>query len=325
MSLTEKLKKRLATEKFISVAEYMSACLLDPEFGYYATRTPFGTKGDFITAPEISQIFGEIIGAWVASAWQSAGNPEASIVELGGGRGTLMHDALRATKNVPHFHARTQVVMVEASPALAKQQQEILRDAHPNTTTQTALLPLPERSCFFIANEFFDALPIEQTINGKLRRIVWDGAFKFENLGQGEIMERCPEAKAIMQQICGHLKAHGGALIVADYGYTKAAPGETLQAVKNHAYVDVLATPGEADLTAHVNFEALATIAKRHQLHTRLQTQGDFLHENAAEFRAAALCKGRDAGQQAEIVQGLERLMAPHQMGELFKVMTILA
>jgi NADH dehydrogenase [ubiquinone] 1 alpha subcomplex assembly factor 7 len=323
MNFRDALIAQTKQHKTISVAEYMRACVQE----YYATATPFGAAGDFITAPEISQIFGEIIGAWVAQAWLDAGSPQASIVELGGGRGTLMKDALRATKGVPQFHASTNVIMVESSPALAQMQMDALTAAHPRVSKQTAIEPLPNQPVFFIANEFFDALPIEQTIDGVPRMIMWDEdfGFRFQDSGQGEIREYCPAAEAIMHTICAHIKARGGALIAADYGYAKAVSGDTLQAVKNHRFVGAFESAGEADLTAHVNFEALMQIATTHGLQARLQTQGGFLQENGAELRAEALCRHADKPQQNNIIQGLERLMQPDKMGELFKVLAVWA
>lgn len=321
-NLRDRLKARIDAEGFISVADYMQACVQT----YYATQQPFGVQGDFTTAPEISQIFGEIIGAWVAHAWLTSGMSQAAMVELGGGRGTLMKDALRATQTVSQFHERIQVVMVESSVALAKLQRETLAGAHPRVSSQTGIDPLPPCPCFFIANEFFDALPIEQTVQAEVRKIIWEHeSFAFNAAQTGTIRERCPPAETLMQRLCAHLKTYGGALLAADYGHTKTRSGDTLQAVKNHRYIDIFACPGEADITAHVNFETLAAIATNQGLTVEVLTQGAFLQRHGAKLRLAALCKHADQAQQDQIVQGLERLMAPEQMGELFKVLLVVA
>lgn len=326
------------------MADYMEAC----NTHYYATRDPFGTQGDFTTAPEISQIFGELIGAWLASAWQQLGNPKAVLCEVGPGRGTLMKDILRATRNVPQFHASIRVRMIETSPTLTALQRKTLNNAHGDIEWKTSLDDLPSLPLLLVANEFFDALPIHQFLqNGEERRIgLKEDTFCW--LQEGAVTrEASPASLAVMQVIARHIKTHSGAALVVDYGYDTRhrepeakqssftdkldrvvanAPRDngnrdTLQALKNHQFVDILSTPGEADLTAHVDFGALQQQAVG--LRTHYTTQGEFLRRLGAELRAATLCKNASSEQQKTILSGLERIVAPSQMGELFKVLAI--
>lgn len=319
---------------------------------YYATRDPFGTSGDFTTAPEISQIFGELVGAWLADTWAKLGSPKAVLCEIGPGRGTLMKDILRATRNVPQFHASLRVRMIETSPTLTALQRKTLSGAHADIEWKTSLDDLPSLPLLLVANEFFDALPIHQFLqSGEERSIgLKDDAFCW--LQEGAVVrETSPASLAVMQAIATHIKAHAGAALVADYGYdtrhcepeakqsslAKRTTGrldrfvanaprddenrDTLQALKNHAFHNPLETPGEADLTAHVDFGALQQQAQG--LQTHYTTQGEFLRRLGAELRAATLCKQATPEQQKAILSGLERIVAPSQMGELFKVLAV--
>ncbi len=346
MTLKETLCLRLQTQRWMSVADYMEYCLTDPAQGYYTTRVPFGADGDFITAPDISQMFGEIIGAWLACAWQQAGSHPATLLELGGGRGTLMRDVLRATSHVPAFHAHSAVRMIETSPVLARMQLETLAQAHPRISMHSALLPLPPRPLYAVANEFFDALPVCQIVYAGGAWYEWGvveesgvlhmalsttpcegpaDAQALPTAQEGDVLERCPAAETIMTQLCNHIASYGGALIFADYGYADAAYGSTLQAVKEHRRVDVCAYPGTSDLTAHVHFGALMRIARAHHCAAQLTTQGEFLEQHGIYVRLKTLSDGQEDKEKNKLIQDVERLVSPQHMGALFKVMTVVA
>jgi NADH dehydrogenase [ubiquinone] 1 alpha subcomplex assembly factor 7 len=297
---------------------------------YYATRDPFGQKGDFTTAPEISQIFGELIGAWLAETWLRLGSPKAVLCEAGPGRGTLMKDILRATRNVPQFHASICIRMIENSPVLEALQRKTLQELHRDIEWKTSFDELPSLPLLLVANEFFDALPVHQYMgNGEERTIGLKGGELYW-MQEGEAtLERSPVSLAIMQRIAAHIHAHSGAALVIDYGYENergyetSEGADTFQALRNHLYANPLQTPGEADLTAHVDFGELARTATEANTHPHLTTQGDFLRRLGAELRATALCKNTSNEQRTTILQGLERLLSPRQMGTLFKVLVV--
>ncbi len=336
MSLRDRLLARIASDGPISVAEFMADALLDPDFGYYTTRDPLGRGGDFITAPEISQMFGELIGLAVAQAWMDQGSPQGVILaELGPGRGTLMRDALRATRQVPGFSP--QVVLVEASPTLRRAQEELLADHCPIWVESVEALP--EGPLYLVANEFFDALPIRQFRRDgpgwREIRIGADGEKLTFGLGQrqaqpvldhrlrdtrdGDIVEICPALSPIVGTIGARIARHGGTALVIDYGSWRSL-GDTLQALQGHESADPLDAPGKADLTAHVDFEAIANAA-RPARHTQLMPQGVFLERLGITARARALA-GNLAESALEIhVAGHRRLTHPDEMGNLFKVM----
>ena len=329
------------------VAQFMAACLGDPSAGYYTTRDPFGRGGDFITAPEVSQMFGELVGAACVSAYQALGEPgRFNLVELGPGRGTLMADLLRIAALRPAFLEAASLHLVETSPHLRKKQQETLASAPLKPVFLNTLQDLPHGPLILVANEFFDALPIHQFIrtdDGWCERVIGldnEGVLTFgagaprmpdsqlpsifEECPVGKIVETQPTANAIAQELGARLAQHGGAALIIDYGYLKTAPGDTLQALYRHAHDDVLAHPGEADLTAHVNFEALAAAgvkggAKAHPP----MTQGDFLLQTGLLERAGALGAGKTHSEQESIRDAVERLAAPDQMGNLFKVLAL--
>ncbi len=305
----------------MTVAEYMRRCAAH----YYAARDPLGAHGDFTTAPEISQIFGELIGAWLAHAWRQLGAPASvALCELGPGRGTLMRDALRATRGVAGFHDALHLRMVETSPLLRTRQQELLADAHPRIVWQERLEPLPPLPLLLIANEFFDALPVRQYIGRRERRIALAGDRLIWQPEGGVTRETSPDSTALMARIARHITAYAGAALVVDYGYSAAAQADTLQAMRGHAYADPLERPGEADLTAHVDFTALMrTAATAGAQAWGPAGQGDFLQRLGAGWRTAALCRQASPGQRNVLLSGLERLVAPHHMGELFKVMAV--
>jgi len=328
--LEDIIKDRIRELGTISVAEYMELALSHPEHGYYMLRDPLGSTGDFTTAPEISQVFGEIIGAWLAHCWQALGTPrEVALVELGAGRGTLMADILRATKNVTGkfggFHDAISVHLVEISPTLRQKQWKNLVTKHPRLEWHDNIETLPQMPLLLVANEFFDALPIRQFIDSKERMVVIDndGKLQFSDTN-GQITETCEPAIAIIKTIAEHIKTHGGAALIIDYGYTDGSAGDTLQAMKNHDFYPVLQDAGDADITAHVDFKALAEAAQSDGINVHEAIpQGAFLMRLGAGERTTFLCQSANAEQQKLLISGLKRLADPEQMGKLFKVMAI--
>jgi SAM-dependent MidA family methyltransferase len=338
--LGDRLARRIAATGPLTVAEFMADCLLDPTHGYYATRDPLGAAGDFTTAPEISQMFGELLGLCLAQAWIDQGAPGRIVLaELGPGRGTLMADALRATRSVPGFHAALSVHLVEASPALRARQAETLAEAAP--VWHDRIEGLPEAPLFLLANEFFDALPVRQFVRlaqgwGE-RMVVLDGgrlgfalsppgpvaalAHRLADTRPGEVVELCPAAAPIAAEIGRRVAAHGGAALVIDYGGWRSR-GDTLQAVRRHAAEDPLAHPGEADLTAHVDFEALA-LAARPAAHAGPVAQGVFLERLGITARARALAARLTGEALGSHVAAHRRLTHPEEMGRVFHVLSI--
>ena len=280
---------------------------------YYATRDPLGADGDFITAPEISQMFGELVGAALADCWARAGSPpEAVYAELGPGRGTLAADAMRVLRRAGFAGA---VHLVETSPALRAEQERVV----PEAVSHESIDELPEAPLLLVANEFFDALPIRQFVAGIERRVVVAaGGLAFDR--DGEVIEQSPARTEAAAAVARHLADHGGVAIVIDYGHSKTAPGDTLQAVKVHGYAPVLADPGEQDLTSHVDFEALIKAALDAGARvTPLSEQGEWLQRLGIDARAAALSKAHPE-RADEIAATLHRLCDAKQMGRLFKV-----
>nr|WP_244313924.1 class I SAM-dependent methyltransferase [Roseibium denhamense] len=342
-----KIKARIAASGPLTIAEFMSVCLTDPEAGYYTTREPFGAKGDFITAPEVSQMFGELIGAVCLGGYEAIGRPEAfHLVELGPGRGTLMADFLRMAALRPAFLDAGELHLVEMSARLRALQSETLKAAPLTPHFQDRFQDVPEGPLILVANEFFDALPIHQFVRTKggwqERHIGLDASGELcfgvgsvrlpealtpasaQDAPLGSILETQPAANAIAHDIGSRIASHGGIALFIDYGYEKPAAGDTLQALHKHAFDDVLAHPGEADLTAHVNFEALAAAAKdAGAAALPLMTQGDFLLKSGLLERAGSLGTGRPHTEQEAIRDAVERLAGPDQMGKLFKVLAI--
>jgi SAM-dependent MidA family methyltransferase len=337
--LARKLRRLIDANGPIGVDTFMAHCLGDPEHGYYMTRDPLGARGDFITAPEVSQMFGEILGAWLIHAWRLAGAlAPARLVELGPGRGTLMADILRVAEKAPDFAAAASVHLVETSPVLARRQAETLRgrDVHWHST----LRELPAGPMLLVANEFFDALPIRQFVrkDGAWReRVVGldaDARLSF-GLGPGRLLEgpdapdgsvfeASPAAQALAAEIAARIAAAKGAALVIDYGHAESVLGETLQAVRGHGYADPLEAPGEADLTAHVDFSALARCAASEgaAAHGPI-TQREFLLKLGLKERAARLASGADDATRTTLEAAVQRLSGPAGMGELFKVLAL--
>lgn len=331
------LIRRIRETGPMTLAAYMAECLFHPMHGYYTTREPFGAQGDFTTAPEISQMFGELLGLCLAQSWLDQGAPgRFTLAELGPGRGTLMADVLRATRSVPGFHAAMQVALVEASPRLRAMQQAKLSGYQ--VTWSDDVTALPEAPLFLLANEFFDALPIRQfTRQGQAWAEtmvgVADGALVFgrgppvalgmlaHRLGDtadGDVVEMCPGAAAIIGTVGAHIAQHGGAALIIDYGAWQGH-GDTFQALRHHGFADPLAAPGMADLTAHVDFAALARAA--HPAHTAFTTQGALLMALGIESRAAALAARLQGDALISHHAALHRLTATAEMGQLFKVL----
>lgn len=335
--LARLLIERIRETGPIKVADYMAECLLHPVHGYYSTRDPFGAAGDFTTAPEISQIFGELIGLALAQAWLDRGSPAPfTLAELGPGRGTLMADILRATKGVPGFHAAAQVVLVEASPVLRRRQKQTISRGHDlGLRWIEAAGDLPEQPLFLVANEFFDALPIHQyqfVKGGWHERLIGlqDGALAFglaegptipgtmamHQREEGLVIEENRIGRFVMRQVHHRLYHHGGLALVIDYGDWQSR-GDTLQALRKHAFDDPLAHPGEADLTAHVDFEALAGEAHSYT------TQGAFLAHLGIDARAERLARNLTGAPLESHWAAHRRLTHPAEMGSLFKVLAI--
>jgi SAM-dependent MidA family methyltransferase len=323
----------------ITLADYMATCLMHPEWGYYATRDPFGATGDFITAPEISQMFGELIGLALAQCWLDQGAPTPFILaEAGPGRGTMMKDILRATAKVPGFHAAMRLTLIETSPSLRQVQKETLK--RQDIRWVDGVEALPELPLYLVANEFFDALPIRQAERaGALWRerlvgvrggdlslglsgpvAIAELAHRLEDTKDGDVVEFCPQARAIAATIGGHIEARGGAALIIDYGDWRAL-GDTFQAVKGHEMTDPLADPGQADLTAHVDFEALADASP--SSHSRLTPQGVFLERLGLSQRAQTLASGLSGAALENHLAAYQRLTDAHEMGTLFKVMAL--
>ena len=302
----------------------MQLALYDPEYGYYTTREPFGRGGDFVTAPEISQLFGEMIGLWIADFWLRSGSPKMRLVECGGGRGTLMQDILRTTKNLPNLHSQLQVTMVEISPRLIALQQAALQQ-YPFVSWAKDLGDIPA-DCFtiIIGNEFLDALPIRQYVGDTERKIILNTNSELEFSINGTIREECPALEGVIHLTARSLQK-GGACLFVDYGYADAAPPEgTLQAVKAHQYHNIFADIGEADLTALVDFGAVTKHAENAGLIAHpLITQGLFLERMGIRTRADTLAAKANDAQKLELRQAVDRLLSPTQMGSLFKVLCL--
>lgn len=343
------LKKRvtslIAASGPIGVADYMALCLFDPTDGYYTTREPFGAAGDFTTAPEISQMFGELVAVWLYAAWQAAGKPaNATLAEIGPGRGTLMKDMLRVLRKLdPAFVAN--VALIETSPRLRDVQEKTLANSGVKIEWHETVASLAGAPLFIVGNELFDAIPTRQFVKvgaewheraigideaGELVFVAGPSTIEAALLPlgardapEGSIFEFAPARTATMEAIAERIAASGGAGLFFDYGHLESDIGDTLQALRKHRYDDVLATPGEADLTSHVDFSALAIAARAHRLVAHLATQGEFLLALGLLERAGKLGANADDKARAKIQSEVERLAGPGAMGTLFKVIAI--
>jgi NADH dehydrogenase [ubiquinone] 1 alpha subcomplex assembly factor 7 len=337
MSLKARLTAEIAAGGPIDVAAFMTRCLHDPLDGYYATRPTLGERGDFITAPLVSQMFGELIGLWLIETWRGLGSPARCVLaEAGPGDGTLMADVLRAARLVPAFLRALEVWLIEASAPLRASQVERLSDVGPRWATSLGDLPT-DAPLLLIANEFLDCLPARQfqrTASGWAERVIGldeDGRLAFGlrpapvpfgDAPVGIVVERSPAQEAFTSDLAGRLVGQGGAALLIDYGRDAPGCGDTLQALAGHSKVDVLQSAGAADLTVHVDFQAVLAAARTAGADGALLTQAEFLRRLGVEARAAALAKARP-DRAATIARQLERLIAPDQMGQLFKATAI--
>ena len=310
--LERALRQRIAAEGPITVEAYMEAC----NAYYYATRDPLGARGDFTTAPEISQMFGEMVGAALADCWKQAGAPaDAIYVELGPGRGTLAGDALRVMRGAGF---RGEVHLVETSPVLRVIQRQAVADAQWHDRAED----VPAKPLLLVANEFLDALPIRQHVHGIERRILLSGGgLAFDR--DGEIFETSPAREQAVNSIALCLAAMGGGAVIIDYGHDRSGAGDTLQAVRGHRFAPILADPGEQDLTSHVDFEHVADVARNAgAVATPVISQGDWLIRLGIEARAQALSRANPE-RAGDVQSALDRLTSRDQMGNLFKVIAI--
>jgi SAM-dependent MidA family methyltransferase len=346
--LETELRRLISVAGPMPVWKFMSLCLSHPQHGYYVTQDPFGAGGDFTTAPEISQMFGELLGVWALAVWRMMGAPEnVRLVELGPGRGTMMKDALRALRSSPDFRQAISLHLVEVSPVLESVQRDMLDSQDVPMLWHRTFADVPDGPMIVLANEFIDALPVHQAVkqaDGWHERVVGldgEGRFAFgvasdriahferivpksaREAPLGAIYEWRPDAVAF--DIARKVRHQGAALII-DYGHGESGVGDTLQAIGRHKFADALKQPGRVDITAHVDFQAFGAAAE--SMNARVQgpaTQRDFLRRMGIELRAQGLKAGASAQQGADIDAAVARLMetGPTGMGELFKVMAI--
>lgn len=345
MSLRDRLEALIAAEGPLTVAQWMDRCLHDPQGGYYATRPALGVEGDFLTAPLVSQMFGELLGLWSASVWMEMGRPErVRWVELGPGDGTLMADARRAAaRAAPAFLAAADIVLVETSAPLRARQRKALGSAPPRWAERLdavqAGAPL-----IVLANEFLDCLPARQFVRTGAawaeRRVGLgaDGGFRFglspppggfapppwaAEAPEGSVLEVSPAQERLGAELGARLVCDGGAALLIDYGRAAPGFGDTLQALRRHAQADPLAAPGEADLTVHADFPAVAAAARAAGAEaSRVLTQSELLQRLGIAARAEALARARP-DQAERLGRQLHRLLAPGEMGELFKALAV--
>jgi NADH dehydrogenase [ubiquinone] 1 alpha subcomplex assembly factor 7 len=345
-ALATVLRQRIAGDGPISVHDFMEACLADRGAGYYLTRQPIGKDGDFITAPEISQMFGELIGAWAAAIWQSMGEP-VTVAELGPGRGTLLADALRAWRSVPKFLDSASIALIETSPVLRETQKQTLRASPAPLCWYESLEDVPHGPLIVIANEFIDALPVRQFVR---QDGVWHercvmlndtGDFVFcagatgdrdalppslqsMDAADGAVVETRPAVAPLLSGLAARAKQAPVAMLIADYGHERSGIGDTLQGVRRHRFADPLAMPGDADLTAHVDFAALKQTATDLGLAAfGPMPQGEFLLKLGLAERCDNLARNATEPQRAAVLSGVARLADPRQMGLLFKMIVL--
>lgn len=346
--LSVRLKAQIARTGPISVERFMDVCMADATAGYYPSKQPIGAGGDFITAPEVSQVFGELLGLWAYAVWQSMGSPGRVILaELGPGRGTLMADALRGLRRLPGFMDSVKVALVETSGPLRRAQEDALADSGADISWHTRIEDLPPGPAIVLANEFIDALPIRQLVwrNGQWRercvRIGADGGFAFcdgpplaveslrrnaelQQLPDGSILEIRPAANAVIAALAARAEDAPLAALLIDYGHGATACGDTLQAVSRHKFADPLQAPGNVDLTAHVDFGALKDAAEANGLLAYgPKPQGALLLELGLEARLERLCANASDDEREALVSGTRRLVDPAAMGVIFKALAI--
>ena len=351
MSLRDRLEAQVAAEGPLTVAQWMDACLHDPAGGYYATRPALGADGDFLTAPLVSQMFGELLGLWSVAVWMALGRPERVLwVELGPGDGTLIADARRAAaRAVPAFVATAEIVLVETSAPLRERQRAALGGAPPLWADRLEDVE-PAAPLIVLANEFLDCLPARQFVRtGAGGRAGWaerrvglapEGGFRFglsppptgfapppsaADAAEGAVLELSPAQARLGAELGARLVRDGGAALLIDYGRAAPGLGDTLQALRRHAKVDPLADPGEVDLTVHADFPTVAAAARAAgATASRVLTQSELLQRLGIAARAEALARARP--DRAETIgRQLHRLLAPGEMGELFKALALTA
>jgi NADH dehydrogenase [ubiquinone] 1 alpha subcomplex assembly factor 7 len=351
-ALAAALRDEIRRNGPVTLARYMEQALHHPTWGYYRSRDPLGAAGDFTTAPEISQMFGEMIGVWLAVLWQQMGSPAAvRLIELGPGRGTLMSDALRATHAVPGFHPALDLHLIETSEPLRAAQARSLATVNVKATWHDTIADVPAGPLLLIANEFLDALPIHQfqrAAQGWRERLVAEDEsdetrFRFvlseadavitlpallRDAPPGTIWETSPPSHAVIRSVAGRIARDGGGALFIDYGYARQSGGDSLQALRAHRTHDPLTAPGDADITAHVNFTALAQSAQDAGARAYGPVdQGPFLlglglETRAEHLRTASLARNR-LDQAAAVATAFKRLIAPTEMGSLFKVLAL--
>jgi SAM-dependent MidA family methyltransferase len=346
--LLSEIKKLIRSSGPMPVWRYMELCLMHPKHGYYLSRDPLGREGDFTTAPEVSQMFGELLGLWTASVWKAVGSPPLlRLIELGPGRGTMMADALRALRVLPPLYQSLSIHLVEINPALRDKQKATLSGVR-NVAWHESIDEIPEGAAVILANEYFDVLPIHQVVrqeNGWHERVVYlddegepiFGAApaaipRFEVLlppvvraaPVGAIFEWRPDSE--IMKIASRVRDQGGAALIIDYGHLRSDAGDTFQAVARHRFADPLKSPGQADVTAHVDFQALARAAE--DLGARVHgpvTQGEFLKRLGIETRAVTLMAKATHEVSEDISNALKRLIDSGHgaMGSMFKVLAV--
>jgi SAM-dependent MidA family methyltransferase len=351
--LHRKLARLCAANGPMTLGEYMHACLADPEHGYYATRDSIAatdgtsaTAGDFITAPEVSQMFGELIGIWCVDTWHKLGRPSPfCLAELGPGRGRMMQDMLRAASLDPQFLQAARIALVETSEKLRAVQASALKPLGCNICWVNSIDDLPDMPALIVANEFLDAIPFRQFVRqgGLWREVgvnVGDDGISMTALAttihpsllpegeedepEGSVFEYAPAREALAQTLAQRISAHQGAILLIDYGHFKSGFGDTFQAVRNHSSAEPFSAPGECDLTSHVDFERIAgALTKGCDCTVHSASQGDFLLNLGLLERAGALGAPHPEAVRARIRSEVERLAAPSQMGELFKVVAV--
>lgn len=338
--LTKVILSQIERFGLMPISEYMTLCLLHPEHGYYITRDALGAKGDFTTAPEISQMFGELLGLSLAQAWQDQGQPSPfSLAEIGPGNGTLMADILRATKGIPAFHKSMDLILVEASPSMQARQKSTLEQY--DISWVNNLSQMPEQPLFLITNEFFDCMPIKQyrrveagwqeqmigaegeALHFALGKSIDAGAFEqARDIAIGQMFETSSASAAYCEAIARHISKHGGCAIIVDYG-DWISDGDSLQAIKNHTKVDTLSNCGEADLTARACFRDLAEAIKPFAQASAMITQGVLLERLGITQRAQSLAKSMNGDALENHIAAHNRLTHPNEMGTLFKAIAI--
>ncbi|TWT03182.1 class I SAM-dependent methyltransferase [Reyranella sp. CPCC 100927] len=349
-ALADRLRRRIALTGPITVADFMLEALAHPALGYYRRAPAVGAAGDFVTAPEISQMFGELVGAWLAERWMAIGQPaRIRLVELGPGRGTLLVDALRATRGVPGFHAALDLHLVEIDDTLRALQHAALASSGRQAHSHTRFEDVPDDApLLLIANEFFDALPIRQLVRaapGWCERMIGladDEAFAFAvapgpsplarlldasvlaDPPDGAVIEVSPAALSLVHAITERIMRQRGAALIVDYGYDDSSHGDTLQAMYRHTKIGIFDRIGDSDLTAHVDIAALARAVTQAGAAVDGPTgQGDFLRALGIEQRAQALRTRATPQQAADIDSAMARLIAPDRMGTLFRVLAV--